>query len=400
MQTRPVLMSETYCLTSTFYYYTCRERAKVITTFCCSSGYVETQFMEPEFDHQSWSRELQNSLNETYKATSAEDAYQVTDAMLKSLGDPFTRLLRPGRQATAFQNTTEGQVNAIGLQLAPAPDNRLQVGLVLQSSPAQAAGIHPGDEVLEINGLNVQDKSRQDWAEELKSEADMRLVRQSQPDALDSAQPEYYMVHLKPGPIEVHPVQYAALTRPDGVTGYIRVVVFSQNAAADVQHAIQELTSHDSASAFILDLRDNSGGVVASGYSIAQMLLKDGDDFCVVKFATGEEEIVHMQEASHLITQPLVVLVNGGTASTSELLAGALHDSAGVPLVGEKTFGKGITQRVVPLSDGSLLLVSTATYMTPHRVPVHKEMVICVFKKFGKFCSKRNTCKLQSPTVP
>lgn len=62
----------------------------------------------------------------------------------------------------------------------------------------------------------------------------------------------------------------------------------------------------DSASAFILDLRDNSGGVVASGYSIAQMLLKDGDDFCVVKFATGEEEIVHMQEASHLITQPLV----------------------------------------------------------------------------------------------
>ena len=62
----------------------------------------------------------------------------------------------------------------------------------------------------------------------------------------------------------------------------------------------------DSASAFILDLRDNSGGVVASGYSIAQMLLKDGDDFCVVKFGTGEEEIVHMQEASHLLTQPLV----------------------------------------------------------------------------------------------
>lgn len=67
-----------------------------------------------------------------------------------------------------------------------------------------------------------------------------------------------------------------------------------------------------------------------------------------------------------------VVLVNGGTASTSELLAGALHDSARVPLVGEKTFGKGITQRVVPLSDGSVLLVSTATYMTPNRVPVHK----------------------------
>lgn len=76
-------------------------------------------------------------------------------------GDPFTRLLRPGRQATAFQNTTEGQVNAIGLQLAPAPGNRLQVGLVLENSPALAAGIRPGDEVLEINGLSVQDKSKQ-----------------------------------------------------------------------------------------------------------------------------------------------------------------------------------------------------------------------------------------------
>ena len=73
-----------------------------------------------------------------------------------------------------------------------------------------------------------------------------------------------------------------------------------------------------------------------------------------------------------------VVMVNGGTASTSELLAGALHDSAGVPLVGEKTFGKGITQRVVPLSDGSVLLVSTATYMTPNRVPVHTVGPGCV----------------------
>lgn len=71
-----------------------------------------------------------------------------------------------------------------------------------------------------------------------------------------------------------------------------------------------------------------------------------------------------------------VVLVNGGTASTSELLAGALHDSAGVSLIGEKTFGKGITQRVVPLSDGSVLLVSTASYMTPNRVPVHKVRVV------------------------
>lgn len=76
-------------------------------------------------------------------------------------GDPFTRLLRPGQQVTTFQNTTEGQVNAVGLQLAPAPGNRLQVSLVLENSPALAAGIRPGDEVLEINGVSVQDKSKQ-----------------------------------------------------------------------------------------------------------------------------------------------------------------------------------------------------------------------------------------------
>ena len=78
-----------------------------------------------------------------------------------------------------------------------------------------------------------------------------------------------------------------------------------------------------------------------------------------------------------------VVLVNGGTASTSELLAGALHDSAGVPLVGEKTFGKGITQRVVPLSDGSVLLVSTGSYMTPARVPVHKVSPRCFTRQIA-----------------
>jgi C-terminal processing protease CtpA/Prc len=75
-------------------------------------------------------------------------------------GDPFTRLLRPGRQAAAFQDTTEGQIKAIGLQLASAPENRLQVGLVLNDSPAHSAGVQPGDEILEINGLNVQSKSK------------------------------------------------------------------------------------------------------------------------------------------------------------------------------------------------------------------------------------------------
>ncbi|KAL0028327.1 hypothetical protein WJX79_010735 [Trebouxia sp. C0005] len=339
------------------------------------SGYVETQFMEPDFDHQKWSNKLQDSINETYKTSSADDAYKVTDRMLATLGDPFTRLLRPGLQAAAFQDTTEGQIKAIGLQLASMPENRLQVGLVLNDSPAQSAGVQAGDDILEINGLSVQSKSKEDWAEELKQEADLKLARHSDRQASGlpgSPQPENYSVHLVPAPIEVHPVQYSALRQNGKVTGYVRIVVFSQNAAADVQHAIQELVTQDDASAFILDLRDNSGGIVGSGYNIAQLLLNDGDGFCIVRFGTGEEEVVKMQDTTHLVSQPLVVLVNGGTASTSELLAGALHDAAGVPLVGEKTFGKGVTQRVVPLSDGSVLLVSTASYMTPNHMPVHK----------------------------
>ncbi|KAL0028328.1 hypothetical protein WJX79_010735 [Trebouxia sp. C0005] len=347
-------------------------------------GYVETQFMEPDFDHQKWSNKLQDSINETYKTSSADDAYKVTDRMLATLGDPFTRLLRPGLQAAAFQDTTEGQIKAIGLQLASMPENRLQVGLVLNDSPAQSAGVQAGDDILEINGLSVQSKSKEDWAEELKQEADLKLARHSDRQASGlpgSPQPENYSVHLVPAPIEVHPVQYSALrcctslcliSQNGKVTGYVRIVVFSQNAAADVQHAIQELVTQDDASAFILDLRDNSGGIVGSGYNIAQLLLNDGDGFCIVRFGTGEEEVVKMQDTTHLVSQPLVVLVNGGTASTSELLAGALHDAAGVPLVGEKTFGKGVTQRVVPLSDGSVLLVSTASYMTPNHMPVHK----------------------------
>ena len=76
-------------------------------------------------------------------------------------GDPFTRLLRPGRQATAFENTTEGQIQAIGLQVSSAPGNRLQVGIVLNGSPAQAAGVHAGDEILEINGVDIHSKTKE-----------------------------------------------------------------------------------------------------------------------------------------------------------------------------------------------------------------------------------------------
>jgi C-terminal peptidase prc len=145
------------------------------------------------------------------------------------------------------------------------------------------------------------------------------------------------------------------------------VLAFTTNSSQLVSEALQHLVSEQGAQALLLDLRDNPGGVVSEGLDIASDFLDEGAGLCYASDRSGVEELARV-EGSHVLARvPLALLVNGGSASTSELLAGALRDELGALLVGERTFGKGRTQRVVGLADGSTLLVSTMAYKTPKK---------------------------------
>jgi len=174
---------------------------------------------------------------------------------------------------------------------------------------------------------------------------------------------------LKREKIEIHPVKYSYQNSPAGGVGYIRLVQFSANATNDMRKAIKDLESKQ-VTGYILDLRSNPGGLLYASVEIARMWLNDGK----IVSTKNREGVTDLEGANRkaLTNKPMVVLVDGGSASASEILSGALQDNKRATLVGTKTFGKGLVQSVRPLGDGSGMAVTIAKYYTPNGRDINK----------------------------
>ena len=295
-----------------------------------------------------------------------EDTYQAIEKMLATLDDPFTRLLRPD-QYRSLQVNTSGELMGVGLQIAQDADTGdLTVIAPIDGSPAEQAGIQPRDRILKIDGFPTTDLSLDESAARMRgpmgSRVTLTVLREGSPVA-----EEIVLIRDR---IALNPV-IAELRSDLGQTplGYIRLSQFSANATEEVAHAIQSL-EQQGAKAYILDLRNNPGGLLQSGIEIARLWLDEG----TIVYTVNRQGILGSFEAvgSALTQAPLVVLVNQGTASASEILAGALQDNHRGILVGEKTFGKGLIQSLFDLSDGSGLAVTVAKYETPNHTDINK----------------------------
>ncbi|MGB7087167.1 MAG: S41 family peptidase, partial [Phormidesmis sp.] len=160
----------------------------------------------------------------------------------------------------------------------------------------------------------------------------------------------------------IHPVEYSVESGPEGTLGYIRLTQFSANAAAEMREAIKALEERD-VTGYILDLRSNPGGLLFASIDISEMWIEEGTIVSTVdRNGISDEEIA---DSKALTDRPLVVLVDGGSASASEILSGALQDNNRATLVGTQTFGKGLVQSVRGLADGSGVAVTIAKYLTP-----------------------------------
>jgi C-terminal peptidase prc len=330
----------------------------------------------------AWKQALGTALDASFTdGGSAAAADTAGDVMLASLGDPYTRRLRPGADATSYVAGAEGEGVAVGVQLAGGADGGpLRVAAVVPGSPAAAAGLAPGDTMLAVGGRPTAGRPPDDVARALTRHTSVRVVKAGAPPTSPPVD-----LDLKAAPIELHAVQYARLpvAASDAAAAappvaYVRVAAFNRLAPADVEAAVRALfAASPRPAALLLDLRDNAGGAVDAGLDVlTRGLLPAGRRafFGSVVAADGAAEAVTLTGAARgLPTTPpprLAVLVNGGTASTAELVAAALRGEKGAAgggavLVGERTFGKGRTQRAIPLSDGSLLLVSNLRYVAP-----------------------------------
>ena len=295
---------------------------------------------------------------------SPKDAYEAIRGMLGTLDDPYTRFLDP-REFKEMQIDTSGELSGVGIQLSLDKETKeLVVVSPIEGSPASRAGVQPRDVITSIDGKSTKGMTTEDAVKLIRGKAGTSVkLTLRRKGALIT-------LPLTRELIELHAVNHQVNTTPDGLrVGYIRLKQFNANAAKDMRAAMRDL-EEKGVQGYVLDLRSNPGGLLMASVEIARQWLNEG----VIVSTKTRDGIQDIKRANGraLTTKPLVVLVNEGSASASEILSGALQDNNRAVLVGQKTFGKGLVQSVRGLSDGSGMTVTIAKYLTPRNRDIHK----------------------------
>lgn len=316
---------------------------------------VNHEYVDAKFNQQDWQATRQSLLSKDY--SSREEAYTAIREALQKLGDPYTRFMDP-KQFEALTSQTSGEVSGIGIRMeVNQKTQRLTVVEAIENSPALKAGIKAGDEILAIDGKPTIKMKVDDASKLIRGKAGtpikLRLGRMRQ-NAFD--------VKLTRASIEVPTVRYTLRQEGNRHVGYIRLREFSAHAANQMQRAIRDLNSKK-VDSYVLDLRGNPGGLLQASIEIARMWYDNGG---IVKTVdrVGSSEVTKANRTA-LTNRPLAVLVDGNSASASEILTGALKDNKRAVVVGGQTFGKALVQSVHELADGSGLAVTIAHYYTP-----------------------------------
>lgn len=318
-------------------------------------SFVNQSYVDPAFEGIPWRRLRQKALERPIP--SRERAYEAIETMLEPIGDPFTRFLRPD-QFKALTDSTAGSISGVGLQLGISEgETAVQVISSLDGSPAAAAEIQPGSVVLAVEGDSVEDLGLEGVAAALRGPSGTVVdIELAAPDG------QHQSLSLTRRTVDLRPVRSRRL-REDGHTyGLLQIRQFTTKVPELVSAALAEL-QNKCVEGLILDLRNNPGGLVSSGLKVGNSLL-DAQPLVSIRDRNGIMDTI-TTDAGALYDGPIVVLVNSGTASASEILAGALQDDGRAEVLGRPTFGKGLIQTLIPLNDGSGLAVTVARYVTP-----------------------------------
>ena len=273
--------------------------------------------------------------------------------MVKTLDDPHSIYLDP-KMYELMRSHTEGSFGGVGIVMG-FKDNKITVISVMEGTPSEAAGIKTGDEIIAVDGTPTNEIEPEEVVLHIRGEigTDVTLkIRRAGEEDKD------YVVRR--ATIQVHTVAGQMLPDTDGI-GYIRIASFSEHTADEFKDAYHAL-ENEGVKGMIIDLRENPGGLVTSCVAIANMVVPKGPVVSVVqKDGRREEYESELSEEKY----PLVVLIDGNSASASEILAGALQDTGAATIVGETSYGKGSVQVILPLYDDDALKLTIAKYYTP-----------------------------------
>ncbi|MFM7407954.1 MAG: carboxyl-terminal processing protease CtpC [Cuspidothrix sp.] len=319
------------------------------------------RYVDGTFNQVDWQAVRKEYLSKTY--TDDKEAYKSVREMLKKLEDPYTRFMDP-EEFKNMQVDTSGELTGIGITISQDEKTKeLVVIAPIEDTPAFKAGILAKDVILEIDGKSTKGMDTNDAVSLIRGESGTRVKL----TILRNRRKKQFTIQR--ARIEIHPVRFSEKKTPSGNIGYIRLNQFSANASKEMKDAIKKLEAKK-VSGYILDLRGNPGGLLYASVEIAQMWMDTGTIVSTIDRQGMQDQQV--ANGSALTNKPLVVLVDKGSASASEILSGALQDNKRAILVGNQTFGKGLVQSVQPLKSGSGLAVTIAKYHTPSGKDINK----------------------------
>ena len=321
---------------------------------------------EGNFNKSNWIKLRKQLLTKKYPDSS--DAYNAIREMLANLNDPYTRFLDP-KQFYQMRIDTSGELTGVGIQIIKDNESdSLIIVMPIEGTPAFKAGIKARDKIISIDNISTKG---------LKIEEAINLIRGKRGTKVNlgiSRDGDIFYKSLLRERIEIKSVISKINNTKDGyLIGYIRIKQFNANASKDMKNTLVNFENKKVAG-YVLDLRSNPGGLLESSIEISRQFIDKGIIVSTVS-KNGLKE-VKKANGSSLTKKPLVVLVNEGSASASEIVSGAIKDNERGKLVGKKTFGKGLVQSMRTLIDGSGLTVTVAKYLTPNGVDINKFGII------------------------
>jgi carboxyl-terminal processing protease len=309
---------------------------------------------------------LEHVRKEYVEKISDEELIQAAIRGMISDLDAHSAFLDP-QEFDEIRISTTGEYSGVGIEVA-LENGVVKVVNPIEGTPAQKAGVLPGDTILAVDGVPVSVENLTDTIDRMRGKAGtavkISIARAEVKDPLEFT--------LSRAAVQVHSVRDQML---DGGVGYVRISHFSETTTVDLERSLASLKKKNGAplSGLVLDLRNNPGGVLEAAVGVSDVFLDDG----VIVTANGRAADARFEMDARpgdaLDGAPMVVLVNGSSASASEIVAGALQDHHRATLVGRQTYGKGSVQTVLPLSDGHAIKLTTSKYFTPSGASIHEK---------------------------
>lgn len=298
---------------------------------------------------------LQEKFVDKGKFDTQKMIYGAISGMVKSLGDPYT-VFFPPEETKRFVEDVKGVFEGVGMEIG-IKKGQLQVIAPLEGTPAQRAELRAGDKILKINDTETSDLTVDEAVNLIRgpkgTEVTLTIFRE---EWLKTKE-----IKLVRDVIEVPSLKWEM---KDENIAYIQLYQFSENASADFREAAIEILESP-AQKIILDLRNNPGGYLEVAQDITGWFLEKGKTVVIEDFGQGNKQEYKAQGPGTFSDYKIVILINQGSASASEILAGALRDNRGILLIGEKSFGKGSVQELEKLKEGSSLKITVAKWLTP-----------------------------------